>query len=126
MNRITEIEICGKKLPLNFSIAAARKICEKYTDLVKMVEEIPKLPLAKQLEEVIWILAIMLEQGAKYKEIFEGEEVRAYTQEELEIMMSVTDAVPAFQQLVAAITLGMESEIDVGGEKNATATQGSK
>jgi hypothetical protein len=36
MSRITEIEIAGKKYPLNFSVKAAKEVSKRYGDIANI------------------------------------------------------------------------------------------
>ena len=41
MSRITEIEIAGRKYPLNFSVRAAKEVANRYGDISSVGEASP-------------------------------------------------------------------------------------
>lgn len=126
MKRVSEVEIAGKMRPVCLSIKAVKQICQKYGDIDKMLETIQDMDIIDQLTEVIWLLHLMLEQGAQYVKIHEGKSVDTYTQDELEVLFTVHDIDRLYESLTGALSAGsqQEVEVEVGEEKNGKATQG--
>jgi len=123
MDRITEIEIAGKKYPLNFSVKAAKEVSKRYGDISNIGDAFSGKAIAEMMDEANWILALLIEQGVEYKKIVEGEEIKGLTQDELEIVMGVTDFSNLKATLLGAMTAGMKREVEVEPEKNAETTQ---
>lgn len=124
MNRITEIEIAGRKYPLNFSVKAAKEVSERYGDISNIGDAFEGKSTSEMMDEANWILALLIEQGVAYKKIVDGEEVKGLTQDELEILMGVVDFADLKSTLLGAMTAGMRREVEVEPDpKNAEATQ---
>lgn len=121
MNRITEIEIAGRKYPLNFSTKAVKEVSKRYGDLSKVGDAFSDRPVEEMMDEATWLLALLIEQGVAYKKIIDGEEIKGLTQEELEVVMGIADFADLKDTLLGAMTAGMEREVEV---KNGKATQG--
>jgi len=124
MNRITEIEIAGRKYPLNFSVKAAKEVSERYGDISNIGDAFEGKSTSEMMDEANWILALLIEQGVAYKKIVDGEEVKGLSQGELEIVMGVVDFAGLKNTLLGAMTAGMEREVEVEPDpKNAETTQ---
>lgn len=125
MDRITEIEIAGKKYPLNFSIKAAKQITAKFGSVSGVGAVFKDKSIEEMMDSVTWLLALLIEQGVKYKKIIEGEDVPGISADELDIILGVADLTGLQSQLLAAMTAGMNREIETEGDsKNGKATQG--
>lgn len=126
MNRITEIEIAGKSYPLNFSVKAAKEISERYDGLENIDKAFANKPVDEMMDEVIWLLSILIGQGVAYKHIVEGHEnVKGITADELEIVLGVSDLTNLKDQIMDAALSGMERTVETEDDpKNAETTQG--
>lgn len=126
MDRITEIEIAGKKYPLNFSVKAAKEVSKRYGDISNIGDAFTDKTMDKMMDEANWILALLIEQGVAYKKIIEGEDLKGLTQDELEVVMGVVDFADLKDRLLSAMTAGMKREVEVEPDpKNVEATQSS-
>lgn len=124
MNRITEIEIAGKRYPLNFSVKAAREFSERYGGLENIDKAFEDKSVNEMLDEVTWMLFLLIEQGAAYKKIVDGEVIDILTIEELEIVVGVPDLENLQVSLLGAMSAGMSREVEVEpDQKNAETTQ---
>lgn len=124
MNRITEIEIAGRKYPLNFSVKAAKEVSERYGDISNIGDAFEGKSTSEMMDEANWILALLIEQGVAYKKIVDGEEVKGLTQDDLEVVMGVVDFADLKNTLLGAMTAGMRREVEVEPDpKNAETTQ---
>lgn len=124
MDRITEIEIAGKKYPLNFSVKAAKEVSKRYGDIENVSDAFTDKEMSEMMDEATWILALLIEQGVAYKKIVEGEELTAPTKDELEIIMGVADFADLKDTLLGSMMAGMEREVEVEPDpKNAKTTQ---
>lgn len=126
MNRITEIEIAGSKYPLNFSVKAAKEVAKRYGDISNIGDAFTNKTMDEMMDEANWILALLIEQGVAYKKIVEGEDIKALTKDELEIVMGVSDFADLKNTLLGAMMAGMKREVEVEPDpKNAETTQSS-
>ena len=125
MNRITEIEIAGTMYPLNFSTKAAKDVAKRYGDVSNIGEVFSDKPLDEMMDEAIWLLALLIQQGVAYKKIVDGETVKALGKDDLEVVLGVADIADLKDGLLGAMVAGMGREVEVEEDpKNAEATQG--
>lgn len=126
MNRISEIELAGKKYPLNFSVKAARAVDEKFGSLDNLsgvcgVSE----NLTTTLYNIRWILQQLMEQGAAYKKIVEEEEIEIPSEDDMDILIGIPDIVTAQAAILESIGLSMKPTVEVDSDpKNVETTQG--
>ena len=113
MNRITEFELGGKRYPLNFSVAAARKIDEEYGGFEKLNGVFAWESVESALKDCFWTLRLLMEQGAAYQRIFGGEVVEIPTLEEMEILLGGPDIQRMQRAIHEALGLGMEATVEV-------------
>lgn len=111
MNRITFMEIAGKKYPLSFSLGASRAIAKKLGGIDKLDGIFSGNIDEKTIDSLSYILAALMQQGAAYLNRFEADlppepgadyangKYNFLTQEEIEMAVNITDP-----QLIAAIT----------------------
>lgn len=119
MSRITEIEIAGTKYPLNFSVKASKEISARYGDL----ENIDKAFV--DLDETIWLLSTLIEQGVIYKKMVENEEVKGISIDELEVVVGFYEIATVQAAVMGAITAGTAREVETEPDpKNAKTKQG--
>lgn len=124
MGRIKEIEVAGKKLTLNFSTKAAKAVDERFGGIEQIGEVFSGDTVAGIMENIVWFLYLLTEQGAAYSKIVNGEEVAVYSLEELEVLVGFSDIMEMQNVLLDAIGMGMEAEIEVEtDEKNEETTQ---
>jgi hypothetical protein len=125
MNRITEIEIAGSKYPLNFSTKAAKEIAQRYDGLENIEDAFADKAVDAMMDEIVWLLSLLIAQGVAYKRIVDGEEVKGITAEELEVVLGVADMAGLKDKIMDAMLGGMKREVEVEIDpKNAETTQG--
>ena len=74
MAKITYITIAGKDYPMSFSLAAAKKIMEKYGGTGKLMKKMDETGSdAEKLEMISDILELLIAQGCAYKNYFEAD-----------------------------------------------------
>lgn len=123
-NRITELEIAGRKYPLNFSTKAAKEVAKRYGDIANIDKAFKDKTIDEMMDEAIWILALLIEQGVAYKKIMDNEEIKGLSIEELEIVMGVADFTNLKSTILGAMTAGMVREVEVEIDpKNEKTTQ---
>ena len=128
MNRISYIDIAGKKCPMNFSLGAVTEVSQRYGGLEEMqaaFSGIDKKPMHEALADLLWILSVLLKYGAKYAKLTENGDGKAYSAEDLAVLFGVEDAGTLSQALTAAMNLGATTTLEVEDEpKNGEATLG--
>lgn len=125
MNRISEIEIAGKQYPLNFSTRAAKEIAQRYDGLENIEGAFSGKSVDVMMDEVIWLLSLLIAQGVAYRRIVDGEEIKGITAEELEIVLGVADMGDLKDKIMDAMLGGMKREVEVDVDpKNGKTTQG--
>jgi hypothetical protein len=122
MNRLSEINIAGTTYPLNFSVKAAKEISERYGGLENVDKAFTGKSVDEMMNEVIWLLSVLIGQGVAYKRIVEGEEIKSITTDELEIVLGVADLSDLKDQIMGAMLNGMDREVEVDA-KNSETTQ---
>ncbi len=128
MNRISYIDIAGKKCPMNFSLGAVTEVSQRYGDLEEMqaaFAEIDKKPMHEALADLLWLLSVLLKYGAKYAELTGTGDGRAYSAEDLAVLFGVEDAGTLSRALTAAMSTGAATTLEVEDEpKNGGSTPG--
>ena len=125
MNRIGEIEIAGSTYPLNFSTKAAKEIAKRYDGLENIGDAFSGKTVDAMMDEIVWLLSLLVAQGVAYKRIVDGEEVKGITADELEVVLGVADMAGLKDKIMDAMMGGMKREVEVEIDpKNAETTQG--
>lgn len=118
MKRLTEIEIAGKTYPLNFSTKAAETISDKYGSFGAFGSAMSETAdTGKALKEIVWVLFLLMEQGAAYYRIVEGREVEIPTQEDLEVLIGIPDAELLREKILESVGVGAAQTVEL--EDNA-------
>lgn len=125
MNRITYVTIAGKQYPLNFSTRAAKKVAEKYGDITEIGAMFEKDKVVEMLDEVIWLLSILIAEGAAYERIVNGDDsVKPIPYEDLEVILGLADLQGLQADIMGAVHAGQQTTVEVEPEKNEKTTQG--
>lgn len=74
MCKTVYIEVAGKEYPMRFSIAAAKAISEKFGSLDNLSEALSGAGEAETLDNVLWVVALLIQQGCAYKNLFEKDQ----------------------------------------------------
>lgn len=127
IGRITPIEIAGQEYYLNFSTRAVKEITQKHGSLDGFMESMQEgAAIDDLLDNFIWLLAVLIDQGAEYMRIVEKEAVPKVGQEELEVIIGPTEYNELMPNIMQAFGKGSEREVETEPEKgkNAETTQG--
>lgn len=127
IGRITPIEIAGQVYYLNFSTRAVKKITQKHGSLDGFMESMQEgAAIDDLLDNFIWLLSVLIDQGAEYMRIVEKEDVPKVGQEELEVIIGPTEFNEIMPTVMRAFGQGAEREVETEPEKgkNAETTQG--
>lgn len=124
MNRITEIDIAGKTYPLNFSTRAAKQMAARYGGMDQIDTAFEGKGIDEMLDDVIWMLALLIDQGVAYRRIIDGVQVDAVSADDLEVLLGMGDLVRIKDVLLEAMLAGAGREVEAEPDpKNAEATQ---
>ena len=128
MERLCYIELGGRQCPLNFSLGAVEEIGRRYGSLEGMQEAFAAFdqkPIHEALGDILWILAVLLRQGAEDCRVMEGREEEPFTEEQLKCLLGAQDAGRITEALTEAMQLGKGREVEVQADpKNGEAAQG--
>lgn len=125
MSRISEIDLAGRKYPLNFSTKAMKEMSERYGGLdPENIEKAFSGNAAQVLDGLVWMLHLFISQGVAYKRIVDGEEVKGLTADELEVVLGVDDIASLKGTLFSAMASGSARTVEVEiAPKNGETTQ---
>lgn len=124
MDRITKIEISGYSYPLNFSVLAASKIYERFGDIAGMQERMMDGFTEKSIEDTIWVLKLLAEQGAEYEKVRNGAEVATLQTESLPVLFGIREFNEVRTKILETVTRSITQTVEIKPSKNAGATQG--
>lgn len=122
MKRINQIEIAGVNYPMNFSVKATKDICGKFGSVDGIFEKLSKMPEAEQLTESVWMVWLLIDQGVKYLKLQGGEDIIAPSQDDLEIILSLTDLHPLYQKIAETMYGAVVTEVQAEEIKKNTGT----
>ena len=123
MERITYIKIAGKQYPLNFSTRAAKKVAEKYGDITELGAMFQQDKVVDMLDEFVWLLSILIAEGAAYERIVNGNDsVQPLSYEDLEVVLGLSDIQDLQADIMCAVSAGRKTTIEVEPEKNEKTT----
>lgn len=125
MERIRQITLAGKSYPLNFSVKAARAVDEKYGSLDQIGGIFGSAPeFSQNLYNIHWLLRLLMEQGAAYTRLVDGESIDLPTEDDLEILVGLHNLLDVQAALLESIGFGMQTTVEVESDPNEITTQG--
>lgn len=125
MNRTTTLQLAGKQYPLNFSVAAARQIDERYGGMEKLSQAFDGGSIGRMMGTLSDVMYLLMQQGAAYEKLVNGREVELPTAEELDVLMGMQDFAVIQKTLFEAMGVGAKATVEVAPDaKNADATRG--
>lgn len=122
-NRITEIEIAGNRYPMNFSMKAAKRFIERYGSVEDVWRKIDAMNQMEKLDEINWILALLIEQGCAYTKLTEDRDISPLKPEDLEVLMGIMDFAKMSDTIQMALIAGTTPEVEIELKKKAAAAQ---
>ena len=123
MKRILDFEVAGKVYPHNFSVKVARKVDEDFGGLENL-GDVMDGGVGKGLFTVCALLHEMMEQGAAYKRLTEGEEIEIPSMDDLETLIGMQDASEMVTVIMQAAGFGSKATVEVEpDEKNEKTAQ---
>lgn len=120
--RTASIEIGGKEHLLCFSARVVRACTERYGGVEHIDAALSADEPVKALDEAVWLLATMLDGGARYARMNEIPNAPALTADELLDVMDIGDFANLKDKIAEAITNGKETHVESEPPKNAETT----
>lgn len=127
--RTASIEIGGKAHLLCFSARVVRAVTERYGGMERIDEALSgkdgtdaEPSAAKALDEAVWLLAAMMDGGARYAKINGLETEPPLTADELLDVMDLNDFGQLRTKIAETITNGKETHVEADPGKNAETT----
>lgn len=113
---------------MHFSLRAAQAAAGRYGGMENIFSALSGDDQGKVLGELIWLIALLVEQGVACRNLLEDAHETAPTEEEVGILLGMADLYRLKDQVVEAMVAGMSRTVETeeDGEKNGAATRGKK
>lgn len=131
MSKTVYIEVAGKEYPMRFSIAAAKAISEKFGSLDNLSEALSGAGEAETLDNVLWVVALLIQQGCAYKNLFEKDQpvpenapvekgkYVALDKEQLEVGLDILSLAGMQDKIYQTVSAGQQQTVETQtDEKN--------
>lgn len=120
--RTASIEIGGKAHLLCFSARVVRAVTERYGGVENIDTALSAGDPLKALDESVWLLATMMDGGARYAKQNEITTAPALTADELLDVLDIGDFAKMRAKIAETITKGKETHVEADPGKNAKTT----
>lgn len=120
--RTASIEIGGKAHLLCFSARVVRAVTERYGGMEHIDAALSADDPLKALDEAVWLLATMMDGGARYARLNEIPNAPALTADELLDVLDIGDFAKMRAKIAETITNGKETHVEADPGKNAETT----
>lgn len=120
--RTASIEIGGKAHLLCFSARVVRAVTERYGGVEHIDAALSASDPLKALDEAVWLLATMMDGGARYARLNEIPNAPALTANELLDVLDIGDFAKMRNKIAETITNGKETHVEADPGKNAETT----
>lgn len=120
--RTATITIGGKDHLLCFSARVVRACTERYGGVEHIDTALSDNEPVKALDEAVWLLAAMMDGGARYARMNEIPNAPALTADELLDVMDLDDFAQLRGKIAETITNGKETHVEAEPPKNAETT----
>lgn len=120
--RTASIEIGGKAHLLCFSARVVRAVTERYGGMEHIDAALSADDPLKALDEAVWLLATMMDGGARYARLNEIPNAPALTANELLDVLDIGDFAKMRAKIAETITNGKETHVEADPGKNAETT----
>lgn len=123
--RTGKIEINGKEYLLCFSTRVMRDCSERYGGIENMNKALLEGTEAQMMDESIWLLAAMMDAGARYAKLNSIETPPPLSYDDLYDLCGVDDLMGMKTKIFETVASGSEREIDTEpeNEKNGETTR---
>lgn len=120
--RTASIEIGGKAHLLCFSARVVRAVTERYGGVEHIDTALSAEEPVKALDEAVWLLATMMDGGARYAKLNGLETEPPLTADELLDVMDLNDFGQLRTKITEAVVSGRETHVEADPGKNAETT----
>lgn len=120
--RTATITIGGKEHLLCFSARVVRACTERYGGVEHIDTALSDSEPVKALDEAVWLLATMMDGGARYARLNEIPNAPALTADELLDVLDIGDFAKMRDKIAETITNGKETHVEAEPPKNAETT----
>ena len=123
--KTSKIRIDGKEYTMCFSARVMRACVDRFGDLNKFDKSLMSENIGEALDTAIWMLATMMDAGARYDKLCGAGSGTAPTKDELYDLVDTTDLNEMKNKIAETITGNVKPDIETVTEKNAETSQGS-
>lgn len=120
--RTASIEIGGKVHLLCFSARVVRAVTERYGGMENIDEALSTENPVKALDEAVWLLAAMMDGGARYAKMSGLETPPPLTADELLDVLDIGDFAALREKIAETVTNGTTRHVEADPGKNAETT----
>ena len=119
--RAATISIDGQRHLLCFSTRVIRAVTERYGDIAKLYESISTEDPVHNLDESIWLLATMMDAGARYAQMHGLDNPAPLAAEQLYDACDISDFAQLRLSIMETVTNGQQTHVEVEPPKNGEA-----
>ena len=120
--RTARITIDGAEHLLCFSARVVRACTERYGDIVNIDEALSSGRPVQAMDEAVWLIAAMMDAGARYARLNGLDNPSPLTEEELLDVCDLGDFTMLTSKITETITNGRTPTVEAEPAKNARAT----
>lgn len=121
--RTARIEIEGREHLLCFSARVVRAVTERYGGVEAIDNVLSGSEPVRALDEAVWLLATMMDGGARYAKLNDIDNPPALTSDELLDVLDISDFGRLKDKIAETITNGKSVNVEAEPPKNAKTTQ---
>lgn len=121
--RTARIEIEGREHLLCFSARVVRAVTERYGGVEAIDGALSGSEPVRALDEAVWLLATMMDGGARYAKLNDIDNPPALTADELLDVLDISDFGRLKAKIAETITNGKSVNVEAEPPKNAKTTQ---
>lgn len=121
--RTARIEIEGREHLLCFSARVVRAVTERYGGVEAIDGALSGSEPVRALDEAVWLLATMMDGGARYAKLNDIDNPPALTADELLDVLDISDFGRFKDKIAETITNGKSVNVEAEPPKNAKTTQ---
>lgn len=121
--RTARIEIEGREHLLCFSARVVRAVTERYGGVEFIDGALSGSEPVRALDEAVWLLATMMDGGARYAKLNDIDNPPALTADELLDVLDISDFGRLKDKIAETITNGKSVNVEAEPPKNAKTTQ---
>lgn len=120
--RTARITIDGAEHLLCFSARVVRACTERYGDIVNIDEALTSGSAVQSMDEAVWLIATMMDAGARYAKLNGLDNPPPLTEDELLDVCDMGDFTQVTRKITETITNGRAPTVEAEPPKNAGAT----